>query len=317
MMLTCAICGRQFLSITNSHLLRAHGISTHEYIAKFGGPLVSEETRERRRRDGGVDWDDVGLGSVPDSSIALDTGIERRRVAYERQRRGIPAFQGLILTQEGNPCRSQYEAMYDAYLHWKDVEHRHEVRVGGLPYIADFLVQGTYVEIVGMLRFGKYAQKLAKKRAAYERAGVSILWLSSEEVTKCYEGSLVRVQYRIERSCERCGKRTHDLVRGVCRTCYMYVWRSEGQEAQCAECGKTFIRAGSSVQKYCSRGCYAKSLRQIQWPALEWIEEESQRKSLKQIARCLGVNPGALYQHVHRERQRTATPQIISDFIRE
>lgn len=316
-MITCALCGKQFRSITNTHLLRAHGIATAEYVARFGKTLVSEETRELKRRDGGIDWEIVGLGKAPDSLIALDIGASRRRIAYERKKRGIPAFGGLILTQEDNPCRSQYEAMYDAYLHWSGIEHQHEVRVHGLPYIADFLVNGAYTEIVGMVPFPKYTKKLARKRAAYLAANIAVVWMSRQSVIELYEQCPVKVRYRTERVCQRCGKITHDLVRGVCRVCYMHVWRSEGKEVRCKQCGRGFVRAGKSRQKYCSTDCYAQSMKCIDWPSTEWLEEAATHKPLRQIADSLGVKPGALYQHMYRQRKRrdTATPQLVSDFV--
>ncbi len=78
----------------------------------------------------------------------------------------FPAFVGLLLLQEGEPCRSVYEAMYDAWLHGEQVPHEHEVRVANLPYIADFRVGTEYVEIVGMAGFARYRRKLEAKRRA-------------------------------------------------------------------------------------------------------------------------------------------------------
>jgi hypothetical protein len=133
-------------------------------------------------RCSGIDWDHVGLGERPDSVLARELGVTRRHVCAERRRRRIPAFVGLVLTQESNPCRSIYEAMYDAWLHAQSAPHEHEVRVPQLPYIADFYVGSEYIEIIGMARFGRYAKKHEAKRRAYEGLSVSVRWLYPADV---------------------------------------------------------------------------------------------------------------------------------------
>jgi hypothetical protein len=122
-----------------------HKARTRRQISKF-------ETPERLRCSS-IDWDLVDLGERPDSAIAREFGVSRRSVCTERRLRGIPAFVGLLLLQEGEPCRSIYEAMYDAWLHSEQIAHEHEVPIAGLPYIADFRVAGEYIEIAGMIRF--------------------------------------------------------------------------------------------------------------------------------------------------------------------
>jgi hypothetical protein len=311
-MIVCQICGQEFRSITNSHLLHKHGITTDEYVRLYGGQLISDETRKLtgllslgrkvESKYDCVEWDTIGLGSVPDSVIARKLGCSRRFVASQRKKKNIPPFVGIILTQEGTPCRSIYEAMYDAYLHWHQIAHDHEVRVADLPYIADFKMDGKYIEIVGMIQFGKYARKLELKKAAYKVRSLPVTWLSAKDVEKLYADCPVEIGFRSQRICERCGKETHDLVKNVCRVCYMDVWREEkGQTQVCKECGCEFSTADN--RKYCSHSCYAASM-EIDWPSWEWLAEQMQTTSIRQIARRIGVKETSLYMRISRRKQR-------------
>ena len=97
----------------------ALGAASDVAIAHVGvAPQVVNTARRRRgiprydadavARRSTIEWARVGLGDRPDSVIASDLGMTCRSVCYERRRRGIPPFVGLILTQEGEPCRSIY-----------------------------------------------------------------------------------------------------------------------------------------------------------------------------------------------------------------
>jgi hypothetical protein len=214
-MILCEVCGTALQGITVSHL-RKHGLTTTAYKEQYGSSLVAPE-RIGRGLQSAFDWVTLGIGKKPDSVVAQEIGFKPRTIAHIRKQLGIPAFIGVILTQEGVPCRSVYEAMYDAWLHWCGIEHSHEVPVEGLPYKADFEVGDHFVEIVGMMNFIKYSQKYVKKRQAYELAGLRVTWLTADEVEQIYQGCEIALNIRSERVCSDCGKKTHDLVRGVCR----------------------------------------------------------------------------------------------------
>ena len=195
--------------------------------------------------------------------------------------------------------------MYDAWLHGHSIEHLHEVRVEGLPYKADFRVGDQFIEIVGMLHFAKYAQKYALKRQAYERAGIKVTWLTSDDVERLYQGCEVAIKIRPERVCLDCGTKTHDLVRGVCRNCYMRRWHRSGEKTlNCLQCGKPFTRNESASQKYCSHVCYSQSL-ELEWPSWDWIDDQIKTKSIRQVAFAIGVNPNALYMRLRRRKLRS------------
>lgn len=197
-----------------------------------------------------VDWDGLDLGRRPDSAIALEVGVPRERVGGERRKRGIRAFIGFILTQEGFPCRSIYEAMYDAYLHEGGVGHEHEVPVPGLPYVADFRLDcGTYVEILGAVGVSWY--KPEKKFHAYDSIRLPVSYFERGSVLYLYESCTIPLRFR-ERRCVTCGKDNPDLVREMCRNpCYMEWWRSqEANEYVCTQCGDSYSRRMG--QKFCS-----------------------------------------------------------------
>jgi hypothetical protein len=249
-----------------------------------------------------IDWDQVDLGERPDSVVARDLGVTRRHVCAERLRRRIPAFVGLVLTQEGNPCRSIYEAMYDAWLHAQSTPHEHEVRVPQLPYIADFYVASEYIEVVGMGRFGRYAKKHEAKRRAYEATSLPVQWLYPADVEALFADCHVALRYRTRRLCEDCGKETHDLVKGVCRRCYMPRWRRATDDVRsCEQCNRDFITR--EPRRFCSHSCYAKSL-ELCWPDWDELERRIAEKPIRQVAFDLGVRPGTLSMRIRRKRLR-------------
>jgi hypothetical protein len=247
------------------------------------------------------DWETAGLGERPDQAIAAELGVGRRRVCYERNRRGIPAFIGLVLTQEGDPCRSIYEAMLDAYLHSHRMVHKHEVAVPGLPFIADFRVGVHYVEVVGMSGFDRYQSKHEQKQRAYEDAGILVRWIGPEEVRRLFNSGAVPLRFRA-RECARCGTNTHDLVTGVCRPCYMRQWHERNAEPRrCESCRRSF--AASATRRFCSRTCYWKSI-ELDWPSWDELDRLLQEKPIRQVAIDLNVRESTLYMRLRRRRIR-------------
>jgi hypothetical protein len=224
-------------------------------------------------------------------------------VCAERLKRKIPPFVGLVLTQEGLPCRSIYEAMYDAWLHDQDLPHEHEVRVPGMRFVADFRVEDEFVEVAGMIAFGRYRAKYERKRRAYEEAAIKVRWLSCLEVERLYADCGTAVRFRSERRCLACGKATHDLVKAVCRPCYMKLWHvNEGQPRICRHCGLEFRGHG---RVFCSLSCYWASL-ELDWPSWEELDRRLGAKPIRQVAIDLGVRPSTLYMRIRRRRLRAS-----------
>src|SRR6266705_632484 len=250
---------------------------------------VGKERRKRKipifHEPDAIDWNAVPLGAKPDTVLARELHVTREIVRYYRQKSNIPAFIGLVLTQEGNPCRSIYEAMYDAYLHWQQIPHEHEIRINNLPCIADCNVENRFVEIVGMAEFSKYAKRHARKKILLEENGINVIWVTAGEVEAFYSNCPIPLSFRVQRECLDCGKQTHNLVKGVCRRCYIHRWhRQDVYRSICATCGKEFSYHDNDAPKYCSRKCYWKSM-EFNWPSLEWITEQLQSVSYAQLAR--------------------------------
>lgn len=208
--------------------------------------------------------------------------------------------------------RSILEARYDAWLHWRKIEHRHEVPVLDGRYIADVVLEDdTIVEIAGMIGYARYATKCRLKRAAYAEAGIAVRWLTATDVDKLFQQGHLELRFRVERRCAECDLATHDLVRGRCRTCYMRRWHLENAvESICRQCGVGYQRAGVGTG-FCSRGCYWSSL-ELEWPPWSVIDALLQENSVADVARRLGVKSDTLNMRVHRRRKRLAASDRCS-----
>lgn len=267
-----------------------------------GIPAVNADARRQLQE---IDWDALRLGQRPDSVIAREIGLSRRTVCAERRKRGIPAFIGMVLTQEGQTCRSICEAMYDAWLHDQPKAHEHEVRVEALDCIADFLVEDVLIEVIGMTAFDRYAERYESKRRAYREAGIAVQWVTADEVSALFDTCRIPLRFRFGRNCLDCNEPTHDLVKAHCRTCYMRRWhRTDRETRHCDSCGRVFAKPrGQPHQRFCSRGCYWRSLEllSVSWEELDRRLEE---KSIRQVALDLGLKPSTLYMRLRRRSLR-------------
>jgi len=245
------------------------------------------------------------LGKMSDSAISEIYSVDRRRVCYHRNKLKIPPFIGGILTQEGDGCRSVYEAMLDAVFHERDIAHKHEVKIPGLSYISDFLVGNTYVEIAGMLGFKKYQNKHRKKRQDYENLGIPAIWLFPDDVRILYKDCSLALKCRTLYACAACGKKTRDIVKGYCRKCYCSYWHNNTnlEEIVCKFCKKPIMRNAKENRIFCSTGCYSESLK-LDWPPWGWVREQLKEKSIRQIAFDIQKKPSSLYMRIRRARQR-------------
>ena len=80
----CKICNAEMRSITNTHLVK-HGLSSSEYIARHG------KIKEPRRNDKLLARLSLsGIGVLPDSIVAQESGVSRRGVAYYRKELCLP-----------------------------------------------------------------------------------------------------------------------------------------------------------------------------------------------------------------------------------
>lgn len=319
-MIQCAVCGKRYKMITNTHLVK-HGLTPQDYRHTYGLPITSQETRDKHKRKlkrkkvDPIDWDHASLGQKPDFEIAVRFGVSYSKVNRERNKRGISPFKGYLLTQEGYHCRSVYEAMYDACLHASNCKHEHEVPIPNTSRVADFRVDGCFIEIAGMLGFAKYTKKHLAKRQELERFGVNVAWLTREQVSARFKKCPVSLRVVASRVCEMCNKHTYDLVKGVCRKCYMKQWHAEhGTPKVCEWCGESFVSTNEKA-KFCSHAHYAKSL-ELDWPSWEWIDEQCEKRPVRQVAFDMGVKPGTLAMRLHRRKKRSLLPDLARKDIR-
>jgi len=234
-----------------------------------------------------IDWSMVSLGQKPDSQIARELNTSRRRICYVRKKLRIPAFTGFILTQEGSPCRSVYEGMYDAYLHWQNIKHGHEISVKNLPYIADFKIKNTYVEIFGMTSFKKYNKKIEKKKKDYMRHKINFKEIKIKEIEELYKNCPIKVNFR-ERFCIDCKKLITRSYYGRCHSCYMCNYHKRPiYKSICKKCGKIIL--SDRKAKYCSHKCYWEDSNKIKWPSKKRLEKMFTKYSWRKVAKKLGV----------------------------
>lgn len=259
------------------------------------------------------------LGEKPDSIIAVEHNLSRRKVAYYRKRLNILPFIGKIISQEGLGLRSVIEAKYDAYLHWKSIEHTHEIPIAGTKYTADFKIGERYIEIAGMTSYTRYREKYEVKRKIYNELGIDVVWLSSKDVNILFSDCQIRLKTRINCVCEDCGLNTYDLVKNVCRKCYIRRWhKSDKYSIICAQCTSQFY-TGDKNRKFCSLGCYHKSLKLNDSLDMSWVHEQMKSKSIRSIAQQAGIKTPTLYMRLRRESEKVLSktdPQIVSDFLR-
>jgi hypothetical protein len=299
----CKICNAEMRAITNTHLVK-HGISTSEYVAKYG------QLSEPRRNDELLARLSLfGIGTLPDSVVAQKSGVSRRGIAHYRKQLGLPTVSVIYRTQEGYPCRSILEAKYDAWLHDNDIEHLHEQEVPGIKgkCRADFRVGNTFVEIAGMIGYKKYALRWAKKCELYTSAGVEWKAVYEEEVERVYASCKTEVIF-VKRCCAKCGEAIKVSLDGMCRKCHRKAWGQKNATlVDCDYCGKKYSRtAGSELGKFCTRKCYWNSLRNSHLPSDEDLAMELQGATAPILAEKYGVKANTINKRVWRARQRAS-----------
>lgn len=248
-------------------------------------------------------WDLADLGNLPDSQVAKKLEVPRRLVTQERLIRGIKSFsqqkKWLYMLREGVPCRSKYEAMYDVYLHENNIQHEHEVKVG--PYIADIRIGNGYHEIAGMIGYPRYNKKYKEKKQFYSKNNINVKWLFVDDIEKLYKTCKTEMIFR-EKICEDCKTNTFDMVKNVCRICYMKRWHDKGQHQTCERCKKCFVSPDNDGRKFCSHQCYSKSLSRNGTDYASVLAElEQTGEAVHAYAKRNNIPPGRLYTMLRRQ----------------
>lgn len=299
----CKICNAEMRSITNTHLVK-HGLSSSEYIARHG------KIKEPRRNDELLTrLSLLGIGVLPDSIVAQESGVSRRGVSYYRNKLGLPPVTVIYRTQEGYPCRSILEAKYDAWMHDNDIAHLHEQEVPGTKGTcrADFKIGNTFVEVAGMIGYKKYAVRWKRKCEIYASIGVDWKAVYEDEVELLYSSSNTKVIF-VERSCTDCGEFLTVSLNGMCRKCHRKAWgKNNSVSVRCAYCDEEYPRpAGSKTGKFCTRECYWQSLRDSRLPSDEYLAVELKGTTAPMLADKYGVKSNTINMRVWRAQQKSA-----------
>lgn len=314
----CKVCNRLFKSITNSHL-KLHNLTHKQYKELY--PQAELKTKQSSNKSGralsktGQSLSDLiqlikkePLGQVPDSLIADKYHLSTRAICRVRNELKIKPFVGIILSQEGRPLRSLDEAKYDAYLHWKGISHKHDVKIDGCNCVADFVLNdNSLIEIAGMIGYHKYDKKHKEKIKIYNSLNTKVTWLFKKDVDALFKDCPIDLRFKSKRFCKKCDKETYDLVKLHCRKCYNAYWGEKNKskiEKTCRTCKKQFFPDGRQKnQKFCSHDCYADNIRG-DWPSWGTIFKELETKSVLELAKELGKKPNALYMKIKRYKEK-------------
>lgn len=293
---------------------RTYSMPAKELAAAVGVSVRTVEGVQRRllgRVIGApeyVDWDaEPLLGKVPDTVLRLKYGLANNAcVQAARRRRGIPAFNGRMLTQEGLPCRSTQEAMVDAWLHANGHDHAHEVS-SVEACIADIVWADGFIEVCGMVGHPRYDARVAVKRDLYARHQLPVWWIDSATARALWRQSGLPLRVADARRCRQCGARDRRICLNLCQRCYTALCEQrDGHDQRCERCRRTFRRR--RVRRYCSQDCARIARRgrparrsEITWPPdgeLRALLCRSER--LTHAAAQLGVKPHTLASYVNR-----------------
>ncbi len=243
-----------------------------------------------------TDWTAVvDLGKVPDRVIADRLGFYNSAVATARRKLGIPAFTGMILSQEGLSLRSVDEALYDAHLHARGIEHAHETHLVGR-FRADFLIDGVDHEVVGGMGMAAYAAAHERKRKVLAAADIPVVWLSRPRIALLYSQAGLPLCFRNEYRCTACSESPkRGLARGLCERCFMRALRAERTTLKtCLGCARAFRT--SRVDAYCGQACRARA----KYPPLAVLLEAKAERRLGKLAAELAIPSKTLAHFVWR-----------------
>ena len=131
-----------------------------------------------------IQWDEVPLGQCVDEHLADMLGCSKGLVYKERTRRRIPPY-GMTYRTVENEGAYYEEAIVDAWLHKKGIQHEFQKKLG--PYRVDWLLADNVVwEYLGMWRHQLYGETYRKnfgvKRAFLESEGFTVRAIHRAEI---------------------------------------------------------------------------------------------------------------------------------------
>jgi hypothetical protein len=201
------------------------------------------------------------------------------------------------------------EAKYDAWLHASSISHSHEQPVKEVDgkCIADFVIEGEYVEIAGMIGFKKYQERWKRKCQLYNQRGVRWRAVYEDEVEKLFKNCGTAIIY-VKRECSSCGVQLTVSFDGECRNCHRKTWGLRNSTPSiCPQCNETFpLKAGAENGKFCSRKCYWESLRDDRLPDDSQLSKELEMNTGAELSRKYKVKATNIYMRMRRMKMRKA-----------
>lgn len=128
------------------------------------------------------DWDADTL-----RRLYVDEGLSCEQIATRFEKSVSRIYQmldrydiprrGMLDTLDGHRVRSSYEVAVDNWLSSHDLPHEYEAPIPNSTFRTDFLVQGIYIEIWGMVRNPRYQARKEEKIALYASLGLPLISL--------------------------------------------------------------------------------------------------------------------------------------------
>ncbi len=103
------------------------------------------------------------------AQILIECGVQIRQSGYPNNQRYI--------AEDGHKVRSSLELRVDNWLREHNLPHEYEPQINDTNYKADFLVNGTFIEIWGIRGNKHYDEKRQKKLSAYAKNKLPLISL--------------------------------------------------------------------------------------------------------------------------------------------
>jgi hypothetical protein len=154
---------------------------------KGATPILPTANELRALYERGLSTDAIGqlhgVSGEPIRRLCKEFGITLRDAGWN----------GLILCDDGHRVRSSYEFRVDSWLTARGVAHTYEP---ALPFDhrckADFLANGWYIEIWGVLNNPSYRRRRERKRRLYTEHQLPLIEISAHAFAQAHHGLWMR-----------------------------------------------------------------------------------------------------------------------------
>jgi hypothetical protein len=165
-----------------TYWVKKHGVEppTIWYTRRKGRmPRLPDAAELASLYESGLSLDQIGerfgVCSGPIKRLCLEYGIEIRP----------PGFMGKAFTcRDGHVVKSGYEAIVDDWLSAHGIAHEYEPRLPFGTYLADFLANGWYIEVWGLVSRPSYVAQMTIKQGEYRRLGLPLIQVKPHNFTR-------------------------------------------------------------------------------------------------------------------------------------